>query len=88
MNVVFAITFGLLTAAGALTTARLARGPRTLDRILALDVLLVLIMAGVAAGIARSQQGFNIALLVTVALLAFIGSVSAVRLVERWEAYR
>lgn len=88
MNVVFAITFGLLAAAGILTMVRLTRGPRTLDRILALDVLLVLIVAGVAVGIAWSQQGFNIALLVTVALLAFIGSVSAIRLVERWEEYR
>jgi multicomponent Na+:H+ antiporter subunit F len=88
MNVVFAITFGLLSAAGALTMVRLARGPRTLDRILALDVLLVLIVAGVAVGIARSQLGFNIALLVSVALLAFIGSVTAIRLVERWEEHQ
>lgn len=88
MTVVFAITFGLLSAAGVLTVLRLARGPRTLDRILALDVLLVLIVAGVAVGIAMSLQGFNIALLITVALLAFVSSVATIRLVERWKEYR
>jgi multicomponent Na+:H+ antiporter subunit F len=88
MTVVFVITFGLLSAAGVLVLLRLARGPRTLDRILALDVLLVLIVAGVAVGIAGSFRGFNIALLVTVALLAFVGSIAAIRLVERWEEYQ
>ncbi|WP_116048904.1 monovalent cation/H+ antiporter complex subunit F [Amycolatopsis palatopharyngis] len=88
MTVVFAITFGLLSAAGVLVVLRLARGPRTLDRILALDVLLVLIIAGVAVGIASSQRGFNTALLITVALLAFVGSIAAIRLVERWEEYQ
>ncbi|SFB23309.1 multisubunit sodium/proton antiporter, MrpF subunit [Amycolatopsis marina] len=88
MTVVFTITFGLLSAAGVLAILRLAKGPRTLDRILALDVLLVLIVAGVAVGIASSLKGFNIALLITVALLAFVGSIAAIRLVERWEEYR
>lgn len=88
MTVVFIVAFGMLAAAGLLTLWRLLRGPSTLDRVLALDVLLVLIVAGVAMGMAASLRGLNLALLLSVALLSFIGSVSAVRLVERWGEHR
>ncbi|PXY23775.1 sodium:proton antiporter [Prauserella sp. PE36] len=88
MTVVFAITFGLLGLAGLLILLRLVRGPRTLDRILAIDVLVVLIVAGTSVGMAMSLRGIYIALLVAVALLGFVGSISVVRLVERREEYR
>lgn len=88
MNIVFAITFGLLGVAGLLTLLRIVRGPRTLDRILAVDVLVVLIVAGTAVGMAMSSRGIYIALIVAVALLGFVGTISVVRLVERREEYR
>ncbi|KID28326.1 monovalent cation/H+ antiporter complex subunit F [Prauserella rugosa] len=88
MSVVFAITFGLLGLAGLLTLVRIVRGPRTLDRILAVDVLVVLIVAGTAVGMAMSLRGIYIALIVVVALLGFVGTISVVRLVERREEYR
>ncbi|MBB3053301.1 multicomponent Na+:H+ antiporter subunit F [Prauserella isguenensis] len=88
MNVVFAVTFGLLGVAGLLTMLRVVRGPRTLDRILAVDVLVILIVAGTAVGMAMSSRGIYIALIVVVALLGFVGTISVVRLVERREEYR
>lgn len=88
MTIVFAITFGLLVLAGVLTFVRLLRGPRTLDRILAIDVLVVLIVAGAAVGMAVSGDGLNIALLIAVALLGFVGSISAVRLAEGRKEHR
>ncbi|MBB3665314.1 MULTISPECIES: monovalent cation/H+ antiporter complex subunit F [Prauserella salsuginis group] len=88
MSIVFAITFGLLAVAGLLTLLRIVRGPRTLDRILAVDVLVVLIVAGTAVGMAMSSRGIYIALIVVVALLGFVGTISVVRLVERREEYR
>ncbi|MFF5992557.1 monovalent cation/H+ antiporter complex subunit F [Prauserella flavalba] len=88
MTVVFAITFALLGLAGLMILLRLVRGPRTLDRILAVDVLVVLIVAGTSVGMAMSLRGIYIALLVAVALLGFVGSISVVRLVERREEYR
>ncbi|WP_007025528.1 monovalent cation/H+ antiporter complex subunit F [Saccharomonospora iraqiensis] len=84
MTVVYVTTYVLLTVAGVCTLGRMLRGPGALDRVLALDVVLVLIVAGVAVGMAWSGLGLNVALLLAVALLSFIGSVSAVRLVERW----
>ncbi|PRX46196.1 multisubunit sodium/proton antiporter MrpF subunit [Prauserella shujinwangii] len=88
MTAVYVATFGMLSVAGLLTVVRLVRGPRTLDRVLALDVLLVLIVAGAAASIAVTGRGLVVAVLLSVALLSFIGSISAIRLVERWEGHR
>ncbi|AUS79333.1 sodium:proton antiporter [Actinoalloteichus sp. AHMU CJ021] len=88
MQIVFAITLALLCAAGLVIVIRLVRGPTTLDRILAVDVLVVLIVGGTAVGMAIQQDGSNIALLAAVALLGFIGSMAAVRLVEKKGTHR
>ena len=88
MSTVFSVAFGLLCLAGVLVLVRLLRGKSTLDRIVALDVLTTLIVAATAVGMALSRSGANTALLAGFALLVFIGSVSAARLVERKEPYR
>jgi multicomponent Na+:H+ antiporter subunit F len=88
VTAVFTITFGLLILAGLLTTVRLVRGPRTLDRILAVDVLVVFIIAGFAVGMAATQRATTIPLLASVALLSFVGTITAVRLAERREQHR
>jgi multicomponent Na+:H+ antiporter subunit F len=88
VTVVYWITFGLLSLAALLTAVRLVTGPRTLDRVMAVDVLVVLIVAGVAVDAAASGRGTNIALLVCVALLGFVGSIGVVRLAEGREEHR
>ncbi|GAB2648658.1 cation:proton antiporter [Saccharopolyspora gloriosae] len=88
MDVVFVVTFALLCIAGLLTLIRLILGASTLDRIVALDVLLTLIVAGTCVSMGWLRDGSNIALLAAFALLTFIGSISAARLVEKKEPYR
>ncbi|EHR51668.1 multisubunit Na+/H+ antiporter, MnhF subunit [Saccharomonospora marina XMU15] len=88
MSWVYFATFAMLAVGGVLTLWRMLRGPRSLDRVLALDMLLVLIIAGVTVGMAMTGRGLSLALLLSVSLLSFIGSISAVRLVERWESHR
>jgi multicomponent Na+:H+ antiporter subunit F len=88
MAVLYGVVLVLLTAAGALTLARFLRGPDTLDRVVALDVLVVLVVAAAAVYIAFYQDGSNIPLLAAVALIAFVGSATAARLVERRERHR
>ncbi|MCK9900870.1 sodium:proton antiporter [Parafrankia colletiae] len=83
MTTVYTITYVLLAAAGMLTVGRLLVGPTDLDRIVALDVLVILITAGVTVEIGMRREGWNIALVAVVALLGFLGSVTAARLVER-----
>ncbi len=88
MTVVFTITFSLLCVAGLLTVVRLLRGRTTLDRIIALDVFVTLIVAATCVGMGMQLDGANIALAAAFALLVFIGSISAARLVEKKERYR
>jgi multicomponent Na+:H+ antiporter subunit F len=82
VTVVFTLTLALLSVAALLVLVRLLRGPSALDRIVAVDVLVVLIVTGAAVGIAVQQNGTVIPLLVAVALLGFLGSVTAVRVLE------
>ncbi|WP_103383611.1 monovalent cation/H+ antiporter complex subunit F [Pseudonocardia dioxanivorans] len=88
MTVVFTLTLAMLAAAGLLTTLRLLRGPTTLDRITALDVLVVVIVCGGAVYVAVNRDSSNIPLLAAVALIGFVGSATAARLVERRERHR
>ncbi len=88
MNVLFVLVLAVLAVAGGLTVLRLLRGPDTLDRVVALDVFVVLIVVAVAVYIAYHRDGSNIPLLAAVALIGFVGSATAARLVERRERHR
>jgi multicomponent Na+:H+ antiporter subunit F len=88
MTAVFVIVLAMLCAAGLLTLVRLLRGPDTLDRVVALDVFVVLIVAGAAVYVAFYQDGSNIPLIAAVALVGFVGSATASRLAERRRRHR
>jgi multicomponent Na+:H+ antiporter subunit F len=88
VNVLFVLVLAVLAVAGGLTVLRLLRGPDTLDRVVALDVFVVLIVAAVAVYTAYYRDGSNIPLLAAVALIGFVGSATAARLVERRERHR
>ena len=73
-----------LAAAGAIV--RIAIGPSLLDRVLASDVLLAILGAALAIDMAVNQHLNNLMLLVALAVLGFIGSVTVARFVaERRE---
>lgn len=88
MTAVFVIVLAMLCAAGLLTLVRLLKGPETLDRVVALDVFVVLIVAGAAVSVAFYQDGSNIPLIAAVALVGFVGSATASRLAERRRRHR
>ncbi|MGH3587523.1 MAG: monovalent cation/H+ antiporter complex subunit F [Pseudonocardia sp.] len=88
MTIVFVVVIGVLCVAGALALVRLLRGPDTLDRIAALDVFVILIVAAAAVYVAYYRDGSNIPMLAAVALLGFVGSATATRLAERGERHR
>ena len=83
MNTVYTICLSILALAAALVLLRLVRGPSVPDRIVALDVLLQVVVAGIAVGAAVNGSGSFLSLLVAVALLGFVGSVTVARYVER-----
>ena len=88
MDVVFVTVLAMLGLAAALTLYRLLRGPSTLDRVVALDVFVVLTVVAAAVYVAVFRDGSNIPLLAAVALVGFVGSVSAARLAVRRERHR
>ena len=88
MTVVFVLVLIMLVAAGLLALVRLLKGPETLDRIVALDVVVILTVAGAAVYVAFFQDGSNIPLIAAVALVGFVGSATASRLAERRRRHR
>jgi multicomponent Na+:H+ antiporter subunit F len=73
--------YALIGGGALLALVRLARGPSLLDRVVATDTLLVIISAGLAVHVALVQDPTLVPVLVVVALLAFVGSVSVARYV-------
>ena len=88
MTVVHGLVLAVLAAAAVLVLVRLVRGPAVLDRIVALDVLVTLIVAGTAVGIAVREDATAIPVLAVIALLGFVGSITAAHLVEEREGMR
>ena len=79
--VVVASRYALLGGGALLALVRLARGPSLLDRVVATDILLVIISAGLAVYAALGRDPTVVPVLVVVSLLAFVGSVSVARYV-------
>ena len=80
-EVVSVIAYALLGGGALLALVRLALGPSLLDRVVATDTLLVIISAGLAVYAALERDPTVVPVLVVVALLAFVGSVSIARYV-------
>ncbi len=81
IDVVSVIAYALLGGGALLALVRLALGPSLLDRVVATDTLLVIISAGLAVYAALERDPTVVPVLVVVALLAFVGSVSIARYV-------
>lgn len=83
MTAVTVLCFAGLTVAALLVLVRLTLGPSVPDRIVALDTLLQVVLAGVAVAAAATRRGDFLAVLVAVSLLGFLGTVTVARFVER-----
>ena len=83
MTVVFVITLALLAAAAAMALAAALRGPTSADRMLAVDLLLIVLSAGLAAGAALTGRVVLLPVVLIVSLVAFVGTVVVGRTLER-----
>jgi multicomponent Na+:H+ antiporter subunit F len=81
MTFVQVALYAMIGGGALLALVRLARGPSLLDRVVATDTLLVIIAAGLAVHAALTQDPTVVPVLVVVALLAFVGTVSVARYV-------
>ncbi|MDG4792409.1 monovalent cation/H+ antiporter complex subunit F [Micromonospora sp. WMMD1082] len=82
-TVVAAVLIGLLSVTALLALARLYRGPSLLDRVIAADMLLATMIGAVGAEAAINRHATTLPVLVVLALLGFVGSVSLVRFAVR-----
>ncbi|MEX2291436.1 MAG: monovalent cation/H+ antiporter complex subunit F [Mycobacteriales bacterium] len=83
MSVVVAVCLAGLSLAAVLCVVRLIAGPSVPDRIVALDALLYVVVSGIAVAAAATRDGSFLAVLLAVALLGFVGTVTVARFVER-----
>ena len=83
LSIPYAAALTMLALAAALTFIRLAKGPTLPDRVIAIDligVLMVCILVVTAAATAR-QAFLDVAMVV--ALISFVGTVAYARYIER-----
>ena len=83
MNVVFTIVFALLIAALLLDFVRLARGPSLPDRVVALDLISMVIAGIIAAYVVWMRQAMLLDVVTVMAVISFFGTVAFARYLER-----
>jgi len=80
--VILTIVFAAFVITGVCAGIRLLVGPSLADRVAALDVMLIALMAGIAAHAADTGDPVYLELLVVVAIVAFTATVAASRFIE------
>jgi multicomponent Na+:H+ antiporter subunit F len=83
MTAVTTITLGLLAAAIGISLGAALRGPTSTDRMLAVDLLLVALSGGLAAAAAFTGRVALLPVVLSVSLVAFVGTVVVGRTLER-----
>ncbi|OMH34356.1 monovalent cation/H+ antiporter complex subunit F [Tersicoccus sp. Bi-70] len=81
MFVAVVISAVMLVIATAGAIYRLGRGPSLLDRVLAADVLLVIIVSAVIVDAVYRHSIDSVPLIATITIVGFIGSVTVARFV-------
>jgi multicomponent Na+:H+ antiporter subunit F len=79
MSAVLAVCVALLGVAALLLVIRISRGPTMLDRVVALDVMVAVVICGLALEAAANRHSTTLPILGVLSLLGFVGSVSIAR---------
>lgn len=83
IDVVLSVAGGMLALAGLLLLYRVVVGPSLVDRVIASDVLLTTLIIVVGAEMAINGHTRTIPLMVVLAVIGILGSVSVARFVQR-----
>ncbi|MFS0700791.1 monovalent cation/H+ antiporter complex subunit F [Cellulomonas sp. 179-A 4D5 NHS] len=78
-DVVVAVCAVLLTTGAVLAVVRAERGPSILDRTVALDIVLTIMIAGGALYASLERRTDIVPILVVLSLVGFVGSVTVAR---------
>ena len=83
IEIVLSVAGGMLAIAGLLLLYRVVVGPSLVDRVIASDVLLTTLIIVVGAEMAINGHTRTIPLMVVLAVIGILGSVSVARFVQR-----
>jgi len=83
MTVVAIICLSMLLAAALLTLLYMIRVRNLVDRSIAVDTLVALIVSGLAVVAAWASDGLPVDLALLISLLGFLGAVTVSRFIER-----
>ena len=81
MNIVLWICGIMLSIAACLALVRLAKGPSILERVIATDVLLLIISAALCVEMTINRHTDNLVFVLLACLVGFVGSVTVSRFV-------
>lgn len=79
MTVVLIIAGAMLFVAALLALTRVVIGPTMLDRMMAVEVLVAILVGGIAVEAAYNQHTTTLPILLALALLGFVGATSVAR---------
>jgi multicomponent Na+:H+ antiporter subunit F len=82
MRIVAVVVAGLLAGGVGLALTRIVRGPSTLDRIVATDVLLAATAGAIATEAAYTRDATGLPILLGMSLLGAIGSIAVGRFAD------
>ena len=82
-NVSFVIALAMLAVAAGLTFVRLVKGPTLPDRVIAIDLLGVLMVCLLVLMAGLTAQAAFLDVAMVVALISFVGTVAYARYIER-----
>lgn len=88
MSALLWIAYGLFAAAALVTLWRIITGPSILDRAVASDVLLTLVMCVLGAEMAINHHTRTLPVLLIIAAVGVFGSISVARFVARKDTER
>ena len=82
-SIAFLLALTMVAVAAGLTFVRLAKGPTLPDRVIAIDLIGVLLVCLLVlmAGVTAQQAFLDVAMVV--ALISFVGTVAYARYIER-----
>jgi multicomponent Na+:H+ antiporter subunit F len=83
MDVVAWVSGVMLALAGLLTAVHVVRARNLVDRAVGIDMLVAVILNGLAVAIAITLDDLVAALVLIIGLLAFLGSVTIARYIEQ-----
>lgn len=83
MNVVIWVCVGMIAIAGVLVLIRMALGPTMLNRVVAMDLFIAIMVCGLGLEAALNRHSTTLPILVVLSLVGFVGSVSVARFAAR-----